>query len=217
MTDIERREGDDALDARLHGLPRAIEPARDLWPAIAARLEPRESTRAGRRRPAWLWQAAAAVLLVAGSSLLTATLLDRSRGAGNIAGGPHATVVAPAPASAPTTSDVVAMPAAFGPGARLDADYVAARRQLTTMLEARMANLPESTRAKLQVNLGEMRRAADQINAALAEQPGDPLLEELLLITYQDELAVLANVNQLTTALAGTAEPTAKDSKRMQL
>ena len=213
MTDIERREGDDALDAELHGLPRAVEPARDLWPAIAARLEPRESTRAGPRRPAWLWQTAAAVLLVAGSSLLTATLLDRSRGAGNIAGGPRATAVAPTP----TTSDVVAMPAAFGPGARLDADYVAARRQLTTMLEARMANLPESTRAKLQVNLGEMRRAADQINAALAEQPGDPLLEELLLITYQDELAVLASVNQLTTALAGTAEPTAQDSKRMQL
>ena len=213
MTDIDRREGDDALDAGLHGLSRVIEPARDLWPAIAARLEPRESTRAGPRRPAWLWQTAAAVLLVAGSSLLTATLLDRSRGAGNIAGGPRATAVAPTP----TTSDVVAMPAAFGPGARLDADYVAARRQLTTMLEARMANLPESTRAKLQVNLGEMRRAADQINAALAEQPGDPLLEELLLITYQDELAVLASVNQLTTALAGTAEPTAQDSKRMQL
>lgn len=212
MTDTERREGDDALDAELHGLPRAIEPARDLWPSIAARLESRESRRAGHHRPAWLWQAAAAVLLVAGSSLLTATLLGR--GAGNIAGGPRATDVAPVPAP---TSDVAALPAAFGPGARLDADYVAARRQLTTMLEARMANLPESTRAKLQVNLGEMRRAADQINAALAERPGDPLLEELLLITYQDELAVLANVNQLTTALAGTAEPTAQDSKRMQL
>ena len=212
MTDTERREGDDALDAELRGLPRAIEPARDLWPSIAARLESRESRRAGHHRPAWLWQAAAAVLLVAGSSLLTATLLGR--GAGNIAGGPRATDVAPVPAP---TSDVAALPAAFGPGARLDADYVAARRQLTTMLEARMANLPESTRAKLQVNLGEMRRAADQINAALAERPGDPLLEELLLITYQDELAVLANVNQLTTALAGTAEPTAQDSKRMQL
>ena len=109
------------------------------------------------------------------------------------------------------------MPAAFGPGTRLDAEYVAARRQLTAMLEARMASLPESTRAKLEVNLAEMRRAADQINAALAEQPGDPLLEELLLKTYQDELAVLANVNQLTTALASTAGPTAADSKRIEL
>lgn len=208
MTDTDRHEGDDPrLDAELRGLPRAIEPGRDLWPGIAARLEPRT-----RRRPAWLWQAAAAVLLVAGSSLLTATLLDRNRGNGNMAAAPRATTNAPT-----TTSAVAVMPAAFGPGTRLDADYEAARRQLTGMLEARMANLPESTRAKLTVNLAEMRRAADQINAALAEQPGDPLLEELLLMTYQDELAVLANVNQLTTALAGTAGPAAADSKRMQL
>ncbi|HET7202809.1 MAG TPA: hypothetical protein VFI92_05530 [Steroidobacteraceae bacterium] len=213
MTDIDRREGDDPrLDAELRELPRAIAPGRDLWPGIAARLEPRESS-AARRRPAWLWQAAAAVLLVAGSSLLTATLVDRDRGEGNMAAAPRTTTSAPAP----RTTDVMAMPAAFGPGARLDADYVAARRQLTAMLEARMANLPESTRAKLQVNLAEMRRAADQINAALAEQPGDPLLEELLLMTYQDELAVLANVNQLTTALASAAEPAAGDAKRMQL
>jgi hypothetical protein len=120
------------------------------------------------------------------------------------------------PAPAPVAVGVEAMPAAFGPGTRLAPEYVAARRQLTTMLEARMAQLPESTRAKLQVNLGEMRRAAEEINAALAEQPGDPLLEELLLKTYQDELAVLANVSQLTNALENTADARA-DGKRMQL
>ncbi len=210
MTDTERNEGDDPrLDAELRGLPRAIDPGRDLWPEIAARLEPRASA-GTRRRRAWPWQAAAAVLLVAGSSLLTATLLDSRRGEGNMAAATRATSRAPA-------TDVTPMTAAFGPGTRLDADYEAARRQLTAMLEARMATLPDSTRAKLTVNLAEMRRAADQINAALAEQPGDPLLEELLLTTYQDELAVLANVNQLTTALATTAGPTTGDSKRMQL
>lgn len=216
MTDTDRND-DARLDAQLHQLPRAIEPGRDLWPGIAARLEARESPDA-RRRPGWALQAAAAVLLVAGSSLLTATLLDRDRGDGNMATAvtekPPATtqVAAPVP---PT--DVSAMTAAFGPGARLDADYLAARKQLTVMLEARMASLPDSTRAKLTVNLAEMRRAAEQINAALAEQPGDPLLEELLLKTYQDELAVLANVNQLTNALAGNAEPGAPEAKRMQL
>ncbi|HET9692820.1 MAG TPA: hypothetical protein VFP48_00430 [Steroidobacteraceae bacterium] len=212
MTDTERHDGDDRLDAALRGLPREIDPGRDLWPGIAARLEPRASS-GTRRRPAWVWQTAAAVLLVAGSSLLTAALLDGQRDAGNMA----ATTQAPAAAPTAAPADVAAVPVAFGPGAKLDADYLAARRQLTTMLETRMANLPHSTRAKLQVNLAEMRRAADQINAALAEQPGDPLLEELLLATYQDELAVLANVNQLTNALASTAEPKAEDSKRMKL
>lgn len=208
MTNSDRSGGDERLDAALRGLPQSIEPGRDLWPAIEARLEPREA--AGSRRRAWAWQAAAAVLLVAASSLLTATLLDKGGNAGKIAAVPStAAPVAPA-------TGVEAMPAAFGPGTRLDAEYVAARRQLTSVLEARMARLPESTRAKLQVNLGEMRRAAEEINAALDEQPGDPLLEELLLKTYQDELAVLANVNQLTNALENTADMKA-DAKRMEL
>ena len=210
MTDTERRDGrDDArLDAQLRGLSRlGLEPGRDLWPAIAAQLEPRV---ASSRRRAWGWQAAAAVLLVAGSSLLTATLLDARRDQGTMA-----TATPPAAVAVPTGT--AAVPAAYGTGARLDPDYLEARRQLTALLDTRMANLPESTRAKLEVNLAEMRRAALQINAALAEQPGDPLLEELLLKTYQDELAVLANVNQLAGALAGTADPKAADPKRMQL
>lgn len=207
MTHIDSRDDDGRLDAQLRGLSRTVEPDRDLWPDIEARLEPRAAT--GPRRRTWAWQAAAAVLLVAASSLLTATLLDRHRGTGKIAAVP--TKVAPA-----ATAGVEAMPAAFGPGARLDPEYLAARRQLTAMLEARMATLPESTRAKLQVNLGELRRAAVEINAALDEQPGDPLLEELLLKTYQDELAVLANVSQLTNALEDTADAKA-GAKRMQL
>lgn len=193
MTEQERR-APDRLEARLRELPRDLEPGRDLWPGIAAAIEPRAS--GARRRPTWLAQAAAGVLLVAGSSLLTAKLLDR-----DAAEGQKSVEVESQPAAV-ATEGFAAMPAAFGPSVRLDPEYAAARAQLTVMLQARMEKLPRSTRAKLETNLGEMRRAAEQINAALAEQPGDPLLEELLLKTYQDELAVLANVNQLTAALA---------------
>jgi hypothetical protein len=209
MTDTERQDGEEQarLDAALRGLSRSgLEPRRDLWPDIAAQLEPRDA-RPASRRAAWAWQAAAAVLLVAASSLLTARWMDSRPDEGTMATTTPAVTTGPA--------DLKAVPAAFGPGARLDAEYLEARRQLTAMLESRMANLPESARAKLEVNLAELRRAAQQINAALAEQPGDPLLEELLLTTYQDELAVLANVNQLAGALNGTAEPA--DPKRMQL
>jgi hypothetical protein len=203
----EPTEGREAeLDARLSALPRSVEPGRDLWPAIEARLDAPDIL-ATRRRPRWLWQAAAAVALVAGSSLLTATLLDRGWKTGKTAA-----VHAPA-ARRGDPRGMMAMPAAFGPHVRLDHEYQAARHQLTAMLQDRLARMPPSTRAKLEVNLAEMRRAAEQINAALAEQPGDPLLEELLLETYQDELAVLANVNQLTNDLAAT--PVA--SKRIKL
>jgi hypothetical protein len=220
MTRDERTAQDAAaqLDARLGELPLEVAPGRDLWPDIAARIEGQAQPVASTaRRAAWLWQAAAAVVLVAGSSLLTASLLDRSVLMQQSA--------APAvPANAHAASDAaVAMPAAFGPAGQLDPEYVAARRQLTQMLDQRIAALPTSARAKLEFNLGEMRRAADEINAALAEQPGDPLLEELLLKTYQDELAVLSNISQLTNSLANAPVnapanmPASPTGERMQL
>jgi hypothetical protein len=169
--------------AALAGLPRAIEPPRDLWPGIAARLH--EERRGRRRFDGWLWPAAAAVLLAAASSLITAALLDGQR--------EDAAMVA-----AGAKGGVRIVPAAFGPAHTLDREYVDARRELSSQLQARMERMPPSARQKLEANLAELRRAADEINAALVEQPGDPLLEELLLNTYQDELAVLASVNQLT-------------------
>ncbi len=199
MTQDERTAQDAVarLDARLGELPLEVAPGRDLWPKIAARIEERaQPVAATTRRPAWLWQVAAAVVLVAGSSLLTASLLDRDvlmqqSAVPAVRGNGHA-----------ASDAAVVMPAAFGPAGQLDPEYVAARRQLTQLLDQRVAALPPSARAKLEFNLGEMRRAADEINAALAEQPGDPLLEELLLKTYQDELAMLSNISQLTSSLA---------------
>jgi hypothetical protein len=202
------------LDARLRELPLEVAPGRDLWPDIAARIEARAPPVASTtRRPAWLWQVAAAVVLVAGSSLLTAHLLDRGRPVQQSA----APVVAVSGAAA--SGAVLAMPAAFGPAGQLDPEYVATRSQLIQLLDGRIAALPPSARAKLEFNLGEMRRAADEINAALAEQPGDPLLEELLLKTYQDELAVLSYVSQLTSGLENTLvnTPGSPTGKRIQL
>lgn len=209
------------LDARLRELPLEVAPNRDLWPGIAAQIESAPAADASpapsaQRRPAWLWQAAAAVFLVAGSSLLTASLLDRQASGSQAAqqagttGAPAAGQTVPAAAGEPTV-----LPAAFGPAGRLDHEYLAARQQLTRVLDERIAALPPSARAKLEFNLGEMRRAADEINAALAAQPGDPLLEELLLKTYQDELAVLSNVNELTNSLERAQAPSGE--KRMQL
>ena len=220
MTQDERTAQDAAarLDARLGELPLELAPGRDLWPGIAARIDERAQPVASTARCAtWPWQAAAAVVLVAGSSLLTASLLDRSVLM-------QQSAVPAVPASAHAAPDAaVVMPAAFGPAGQLDPEYVAARGQLTQVLNQRIAALPTSARAKLEFNLGELRRAADEINAALAEQPGDPLLEELLLKTYQDELAVLSNIGQLTNSLANAPVnspanmPASPTGERMQL
>lgn len=177
------REPVTRIDEALDLLPRDIEPSRDLWPAIEARLEPRV-VRGGRR---WPWLAAAGVLLVVGSSLLTANLVRR-----------EAAVTAQAPIEQP---DAAAMRTAFGPGQTLGPGYDAIRQQLADSLAARIDRLPPAARAKLEANLAELHRATAEINAALELSPGDPLLEELLINSYQDELAVLASVNQLTGPL----------------
>ena len=179
------------LDRALAGLPRELPPENDLWPGIAAKLEPR---RAPRR---WLPLAAAAVLLVVSSSLITARVVRWSAA-------PAASIATVAPPATPDAG--VVRPASFGPGHALDPEYAAARQQLAAMLAQRMDRLPSSARQKVEDNLAQLHRATDEINAALALQPGDALLEELLLNTYQDELAVLASVNQLAN-LNGTVVP----------
>ncbi len=183
------------LDTALDALPRGIEPGRDLWPAIEARLEPRE-VHAGRR---WLWPAAAAVLLVVGSTLITATLLREDE--------PLVAQRAPAAGQAGYAD------AAFGPGQALDPAYETARQDLARTLSARIDRLPPDARRQVEKNLAEIRRASAEINAALELSPGDPLLEELLLNAYQDQLAVLASVNQL----AGGNGAGPIDATRLQL
>jgi len=183
------------LDEGLDALPRGIDPERDLWPSIEAQLEPR-AERAGRR---WLWPAAAAVLLVVGSSLITAALLRHDE-----------PLVA---RQIPATGQASYAAAAFGPGQTLDPTYAGARAELASSLSARIDRLPADARRKLERNLAELRRASAEINAALELSPGDPLLEELLLSTYQEELAVLASVNQL----AGANGTGPIDATRMQL
>ena len=183
------------LDKALARLPKAIEPSRDLWPAIEAGLE----SRTARPRQNWGWLAAAGVLVAVGSSLITATLLREGR--------PEPAQVAAAVGEAPV------VPAAFGPGGRMGPGYLATRRVLLRELEARIDRLPPEAQKSLERNLAELHRASAEINAALALKPGDPLLEELLLNTYQDELAVLASVNQLA---GGNGAGPMNDPTRMQ-
>jgi hypothetical protein len=191
----------DRLDEALARLPRGIDPGRDLWPGIASRLEPRaEPARRPAMRP-WAW-AAAAVLLVGASSLITATLMRRETA--TTAQAPAAPVVAPTvgPEVVPAAAG-----AAFGPGNRVGPAYLANRRMLARELEQRLARLPPEGREQLAKNLAELRRASTEINAALELHPGDPLLEELLFNIYQDEISVLANVDRLTAADT-TTDPT---------
>ena len=52
-------------------------------------------------------------------------------------------------------------------------------------------------RALKERNLADLRKAASEISATLAEHPSDPLLQDLLMSTYQRELQLLADVSEV--------------------
>jgi hypothetical protein len=70
----QRPDDETFLRSHITDLPRSIEPARDLWPPIEARLTPRVRTRP-RRLP---YQVAAAIMLVTLSSAITWFLVRKT-------------------------------------------------------------------------------------------------------------------------------------------
>ncbi|HEX2494686.1 MAG TPA: hypothetical protein VHK24_13015, partial [Steroidobacter sp.] len=175
----------DALDKALAGLPKDVQPGRDLWPSVRSAIAA-EAGVAGRgsafAASAWRPQLAAAMLLALAASTTTYVLTRRSMQSELQAAAPIAT----------------AMPAAFN-GESLGPEYVKSRAALDAEFERRFAALPPATRAKVASDLADLRRAANDIAAALAEHPSDPLLQELLMSTYRSELGLLTDVNAMTT------------------
>src|SRR3984893_1909651 len=199
------RSGDERKVSSLRELSPAIEPARDLWPQIEARINEERSLAPGaigaqprplRARAVPLrWLAAAAVVASVavgvwiGRSLLPAA---RPRAGGEAAlSAPRAT---PAVADAPTPLDVTYVS---------DPRYQRDRAALMRSLQARLATLPPAARAKVMASLAAIRRAKEGVRSALGRDPGNALLQELLVNTYQDEMRVLTDVHEAGDAGRG--------------
>jgi len=190
MRDDKQDRFDDDLTARARRLATDVQPDRDLWPGIEAALHDAGQAPARSR---WNWQvmlaqAAAVILLVGGSSALTwlAVKGDRSD-------------LAPVAASNSLPLDV--QMASFGNQYSLGPDFQDARRDLEGRLDRELAQLSPNARADVEANLKTIRTAIAEINAALAEEPDNSLLQELLLSSYREELAVMRNVNSITRAV----------------
>ncbi len=153
-------------------LQKSIEPATDLWPGIQARLGPFRGTRV--TLPGWAL-AAAALVLIAFSSAATALLL-RSRQA-------TSTATAPAVSVSP-----------------FEAQYAAAATELNAELARARTRLAPATLAIIQRNLAVLDSALAESRRALAGDPGNAMLERLVIATWQQKMDFLRRATALSGA-----------------
>jgi hypothetical protein len=187
------KSGRDPLDQALASLPEDVTPERDLWPQIRAEIAKTPIVAPGseRRTQSTWFRLAAAVVLMLATSYVTYYVTRQSM---------REQVAQTTPETVPGPQ-VSGQPASFSFGSEhLGAGYLNARAELDKRFQERLATLPAADRAKVEKNLADLRRAADEISATLKQHPSDPLLQDLLMSTYQSELQLLANVSDLPTA-----------------
>ena len=173
---------EDKLMADAGKLPQEISPQRDLWPGIEAAIEePPERT----VRMSYFAQAAAVVLLVAGSSSITYFLTKQ-----------EATVPMPV-----VQTGFDSEFASFGSNYVMSQEFRDARDYLIADLAAELQRLSPEARQEVEDNLKVIRQAIVDINAALAAEPENVLLQDMLRKSYREELALMRNVGGLTQSV----------------
>ena len=172
-------------------LPRAIAPDRDIWSGIADQIgEDRGASvdlSEARRRPAWpRWPllAAAAVVLMAVSSAITAFIVR------DWTGSPLA--------EAPRQLEGRALGVAATAQARaLEASYDFTIRELTAALGARRDVLSSETIRVVEANLTVIDEAIRTSRAALESDPGNQNLIRTVTSMYEEKIAFLQQATDL--------------------
>jgi hypothetical protein len=183
----------DPLDTLLSRVPQHVEPSRDLWPEIRAQIEAQAPAQRTFRSPRWLPLAAGVVLAVA-SSLVTYVVVQRSMQE-QIQQARQEVVEQMQPVM-PT------MPVRFDGYESVGKSYEEVRAQLDAEYAKRIQSLPPVVRAKVERDIEDLRRAAREISTTLSQYPSDPLLQDLLVSTYQREIQLMAEVNTMAASTA---------------
>jgi hypothetical protein len=186
------RSGKDSVTT-LRDLPQGIEPGRDLWPQIEAQIAGRGVARAAlvpgaarrsRMAPRAYLAAAAMVACVAVGVWIGRSALP---GAGSL------------PVASASRPSVGTLPTAWVTDPRYQREHA----ELMRSLGAQLAALPPASRAKVLASLATLRQAKQDLEGALGKDPGNALLQELLVNTYQDEMRVLTDVREASVAGRG--------------
>jgi len=169
---------DDKLMKAAGQLSTEISPERDLWPDIATAIE----KPAPRRWTPMLAQAAAVVLLIGASSTVTYMVTVKDNASGPVIASP----------------DMIFERASFGNRYNLGPGFQDARNSLVAELEFELQRLSPEVQEDIGINLKLIHDSIFDMNNALEEDPENLLLQERLLSTYREELALLRRVSGLS-------------------
>ena len=173
---------DDKLMAAAGKLATDIAPQRDLWPGIAEAIgKPRRA-----RMAPWLAQAAAIVLLVGASSLLTYSVMK------------YDTANTPAPVAVEAVPrNLVFEQTAFGDHQTLSSLYGMANGNVASGMGKDLETLSPEVREAVVQNLALIRQSIKDISKALEKEPNNAFLQELLVEAYGRELALMNRIGSL--------------------
>lgn len=177
----EKSSFDDKLMKAARALSTEVAPERNLWPEIESAI-----TAPSRGRWNRIFAQAAAVLLIVGASSGLTYLAVSNR--------------TPSPTSATAVTGLNVEQASFGDHYMLGPDYQDARRNLRAQLDEELERMSPEARADVLRNLEAIRSVIEEINRALANDPDNTLLQELLLSTYQEELSLMMKVDSVANA-----------------
>lgn len=164
-----------ALVAELRELPLEVTPPRDLLPGIHAGMDAARTLVSQRTLRSMRWPlAAAAVLLVAASSLTTLVLVRTQD-------------TAPSPAS-PVAASL----------REVEAEYARAAGELLATLQAERGRLAPETARLIEQDIAVVDQAISEARAELAADPRNRMLPQLLLAAYEQKLTVLRRAAELT-------------------
>ena len=181
----------------LRDLPRSIEPGRDLWAGIEAKIAAERPASTGVQVPAkrvshahLRWIAAAAVI----AALAVGMWIGRSF---LPTGGPNSPPMV-AHTNPPVDGAAVVQAAYFA-----DPKFRQQHEALVKSLQAKLATLPPESRDKVVASLEAIHKSMRVLEEELGKDPTNALLQELLVNTYQDEMRVLTTVQEASDAGKG--------------
>lgn len=186
MSDEEELDQDmlRALARQTAALPREIEPPAGAWDRIRNEIDSDRVVSAAdaRRKTRW-WQnpqflIAAGVVLVAGSSLVTAMLIDRTL--------PEPPTVA----EAPSTASLVRFTSE-------ENNYIATANRLTEILDDKNNDLAPETVAKLRESVRVIDAAILEARRALAADPSNKALMDMVIASYSQKVDLLKRTTEM--------------------